>query len=75
MAVVDPPCSSCEEAVLTSFAENKVGRIVYVSCNPSTLARDIKILGGLGYRVVEIQPVDIFPHTYSVETVTLIERK
>ena len=75
VAVVDPPRSGCEEAVLTSFAESKVGRIVYVSCNPSTLGRDLKILDGLGYRAVEIQPVDMFPHTYHIECVTRIERR
>ena len=48
VAVVDPPRSECEEGVLRSFAENNVGRIVYVSCNPATLARDLKILDGLG---------------------------
>lgn len=75
VAVVDPPRSGCEEAVLKSFAENKVGRIVYVSCNPSTLARDLKILDSMGYKVVEIQPVDMFPHTYHVECVARVERK
>jgi 23S rRNA (uracil1939-C5)-methyltransferase len=75
VAVVDPPRSGCEEAVLKSLAANKVERIVYVSCNPSTLARDLKILDGLGYKVMEIQPVDMFPHTYHVETVCLLKRK
>jgi 23S rRNA (uracil1939-C5)-methyltransferase len=75
VGVVDPPRSGCEEAVLKSLAENKVGRIVYVSCNPSTLARDLKVLDGLGYRTVEIQPVDMFPHTYHIECVAGIERR
>lgn len=74
VGVVDPPRSGCEEAVLKSLAENKVGRIVYVSCNPSTLSRDLKILDGLGYKTVEIQPVDMFPQTYHVECVAKIER-
>lgn len=75
VGVVDPPRSGCEETVLQSLAENKVKRIVYVSCNPSTLARDLKILDPLGYKVAEIQPVDMFPQTYHVECVALIERK
>jgi 23S rRNA (uracil1939-C5)-methyltransferase len=75
VGVVDPPRSGCEETVLKSLAENKVGRIVYVSCNPSTLARDLKVLDGLGYKTVEIQPVDMFPHTYHIECVARIERQ
>ncbi len=75
VAVVDPPRSGCEEGILKSFAENEVGRIVYVSCNPSTLARDLKILEGLGYKTLEIQPVDMFPQTYHVECVAKIERR
>ncbi|HOP74801.1 MAG TPA: 23S rRNA (uracil(1939)-C(5))-methyltransferase RlmD, partial [Bacillota bacterium] len=66
VGVVDPPRSGCERSVLESFAANGVGRIVYVSCNPSTLARDLKILTELGYEVREIQPVDMFPQTYHV---------
>ncbi len=75
VAVVDPPRSGCEEAVLKSFAENKVSRLVYVSCNPSTLARELKILEGLGYKTLEIQPVDMFPQTYHVECVARIEKR
>jgi len=74
VGVVDPPRSGCERSVLESFAANGVGRIVYVSCNPSTLARDLKILTELGYEVREIQPVDMFPQTYHVECVTLMSR-
>jgi 23S rRNA (uracil1939-C5)-methyltransferase len=74
VAVVDPPRSGCEERVLQTFAKLKVPRIVYVSCNPSTLARDLKFLVNRGYEVKEIQPVDMFPHTYHVETVALMSR-
>lgn len=74
VGVVDPPRSGCERSVLESFAANGVGRIVYVSCNPSTLARDLKILTELGYAVREIQPVDMFPQTYHVECVVLMSR-
>ncbi len=74
VAVLDPPRSGCEERVLKSLAENMIKRIVYVSCNPSTLARDLKILKELGYETKEVQPVDMFPHTYHVECVALITR-
>ncbi len=74
VAVVDPPRSGCEERVLEALVQVKVGRIVYVSCNPSTLARDLKYLVNRGYAVKEIQPVDMFPHTYHVECVTLMSR-
>jgi 23S rRNA (uracil1939-C5)-methyltransferase len=75
VAVLDPPRSGCEEVVLKTLAESKVKRIVYVSCNPGTLARDLKILDDLGYKTYEIQPVDMFPHTYHVECVVRVERK
>jgi 23S rRNA (uracil1939-C5)-methyltransferase len=74
VAVLDPPRSGCEERVLKSLAQNMIKRIVYVSCNPSTMARDLKILAGCGYRTEEIQPVDMFPHTFHVETVALMSR-
>lgn len=74
VAVVDPPRSGCEERVLQTFAKLEVPRIVYVSCNPSTLARDLKYLVNRGYEVNEIQPVDMFPHTFHVECVALMSR-
>ncbi len=75
VAVVDPPRAGCEAVVLQAFAEVKVPRIVYVSCNPSTLARDLKLLAELGYRTEEIQPVDMFPQTYHVECVARIVKR
>ena len=74
VGVVDPPRSGCERSALESFAAGGVGRIVYVSCNPSTMARDLKLLAELGYRTVEIQPVDMFPQTFHVECVAKIVR-
>lgn len=79
VAVVDPPRSGCDPAVLQALAGKGsggagVGRIVYVSCNPATMARDLKIMGGLGYTTCEIQPVDMFPHTFHVECVTLMSK-
>lgn len=75
VAVLDPPRSGCEEVMLKTLAASKVKRIVYVSCNPGTLARDLKILDELGYKTYEIQPVDMFPHTHHVECVARIERR
>lgn len=69
--VVDPPRKGCEPAVLDAFAAMRPRRIVYVSCNPATLARDLARLAELGYRTIEAQPVDMFPMTAHVETVVL----
>jgi 23S rRNA (uracil1939-C5)-methyltransferase len=74
VGVVDPPRSGCDREVLESFAAGGVGRIIYVSCNPATLARDLKLLAELGYGVIEIQPVDMFPQTFHVECVAKIVR-
>jgi 23S rRNA (uracil1939-C5)-methyltransferase len=73
--VIDPPRAGCEQKVLETFAAMNPDRIVYVSCNPSSLARDLAILEELGYTTKEIQPVDMFPMTWHVECVALIERK
>lgn len=67
--VVDPPRAGCEPKVLETFVKMKPERIVYVSCNPASLARDLAILAEQGYQTVEIQPVDMFPHTHHVEVV------
>ena len=72
--VVDPPRKGCDEEVLNTMVKMNPKRIVYVSCNPSTLARDLKYLDEKGYKTLEVQPVDMFPHTMHVETVVLIER-
>lgn len=75
VVVVDPPRKGCDEKVLDTIVSMKPNRVVYVSCNPSTLARDLKYLDQKGYKCVEIQPVDMFPHTMHVECVALIEKK
>ncbi|MCM0082638.1 23S rRNA (uracil(1939)-C(5))-methyltransferase RlmD [Geomonas sp. Red32] len=74
LVVLNPPRKGCEEKVLKSVAAIKPERIVYVSCSPETLARDLDILSRLGYRTVEINPVDMFPQTVHVEDVALLER-
>ncbi|MBP2655148.1 MAG: methyltransferase, TrmA family [Firmicutes bacterium] len=73
--VVDPPRAGCAPEVLQAFAKMQPKRVVYVSCNPASLARDLAVLDEQGYIAKEIQPVDMFPHTYHVESVALIERK
>ena len=74
VVVVDPPRAGCTPTVLKTFANMKPRRIVYVSCNPATLARDLAIMKTLGYEAREIQPVDLFPQTSHVETVVLMSR-
>ena len=75
VAFVDPPRAGCEETLLDAVAEAGPDRIVYVSCDPATLARDVKYLEERGYRFVEAQPVDMFCHTGHVECVTLMTKK
>ena len=75
VVVVDPPRAGCTETVLKTFADMQPERIVYVSCNPATLARDIAVLDELGYKARKVQPVDMFPNTSHVENVCLLTRK
>lgn len=75
IAILDPPRAGCKPELLETVAATGVSRIVYVSCDPATLARDIKLLGGMGYEFVEATPVDMFPGTGHVETVVSIQRK
>ena len=74
LIVLNPPRKGCEEKVLQSVAAIKPARIIYVSCSPETLARDLDILSRLGYHTLEVHPVDMFPQTIHVEDVVLLER-
>jgi 23S rRNA (uracil1939-C5)-methyltransferase len=69
-AVVDPPRAGLDRFALDALVASHPKRIVYVSCDPATLARDAKRLMRAGYSLAEVQPVDMFPQTYHVETVS-----
>ena len=73
--VVDPPRKGCDFKLLDSIGKAKPRRIVYVSCDPSTLARDLKYLETKGYKTIEVQPVDMFPMTKHIENVALLLKK
>ena len=73
--VVDPPRKGCDEVLLQTMASIAPDRIVYVSCDPATLARDLKYLCANGYELKRVQPCDMFGHSVHVETVVLLERK
>lgn len=75
VVVVDPPRKGCEETLLDTIVKMQPQRIVYVSCDSATLARDLKILSAQGYRVVKVQPVDQFGHSVHVETVVLLSQR
>ncbi|SEU27469.1 23S rRNA (uracil(1939)-C(5))-methyltransferase RlmD [Paenibacillus sp. NFR01] len=73
--VVDPPRKGCDPRLLETILQMQPERVVYVSCNPSTLARDLRVLEDGGYKTVEVTPVDMFPHTVHVETVVSLQRQ
>ena len=75
VVILDPPRSGCPTPLLEAVASVTPSRIVYVSCDPATLARDIKVLTDLGYTFVEATPVDMFPWTLHVECVALMTRR
>ncbi|MEW6516728.1 MAG: 23S rRNA (uracil(1939)-C(5))-methyltransferase RlmD [candidate division FCPU426 bacterium] len=75
VVVLDPPRKGVDPKVLNQLCQTKPKRVVMVSCNPVTLARDLARLASAGYRVLQAQPLDFFPHTYHVETVATLVRK
>lgn len=72
VVVVDPPRKGCDVKLLNAITNINAERIVYVSCDPSTLARDLAILDKNGYKTIEVQPVDMFPQTTHIENVAMI---
>ena len=72
--IVDPPRAGMHEDVIKVILNALPDRIVYVSCNPATQARDLALLDK-EYKVVEVQPVDMFPHTHHVENVVRLDRR
>ena len=72
--ILDPPRKGCTKEVLDEIINHAKDKIIYVSCNPATLARDLKYLKENGYKTDKIQPFDMFCHTYHVETVAIISK-
>ncbi len=70
--ILDPPRKGVDKSALEAAARMKPKKIIYVSCNPATLARDLKILAEMGYTTNSVQPVDLFPQTYHVESVSIL---
>jgi 23S rRNA (uracil1939-C5)-methyltransferase len=75
VVVVDPPRKGCDEVLLDTILKMNPKRIVYVSCDSATLARDLKYLTANGYEVQKVQPVDQFGHSVHVETVVLLSQQ
>lgn len=73
--VLDPPRSGCQPQALAAVIEHGPRRVVYVSCEPETLARDLRILVDAGYELIAVQPVDMFPHTHHIECVATLQRR
>jgi 23S rRNA (uracil1939-C5)-methyltransferase len=72
--IIDPPRSGMHKKVVQQVLDIGAPRVVYVSCNPATLARDLGLMKEC-YSVREVQPVDMFPHTYHIEAVARLEKK
>ncbi len=74
IVVLDPPRAGCDKGLLEQVARIAAPKLVYVSCNPATLARDLALLLSGGYRFIEAAPVDLFPHTLGIEVVAFLSR-
>ena len=74
VVLLDPPRKGCDRAVIETLLKTQPERIVYVSCKPSTLARDLKTLCTGGYQLIRVQPADFFPQTSHVESVAFLQR-
>jgi 23S rRNA (uracil1939-C5)-methyltransferase len=74
ITILDPPRKGCTKESLEYALKLTTKKIIYVSCNPSSLARDLKFLTEKGCKIKSIQPFDMFPHTYHIENVVIIDR-
>ena len=74
VVVVDPPRKGCDAALLRTILQMRPGRLVYVSCDPATMARDLRILADGGFRIVNVQPCEQFSQTVHVESIAALER-
>ena len=70
--IVDPPRSGLHVKTIDDIVEKNSKRIIYVSCNPATQARDVKLLCENGYELIRLRPIDMFPHTPHIENVSTL---
>ena len=75
LLLVDPPRKGCDIKLIENIIKSKIKKLIYISCDPATLARDLKLLTQESYELKKITPFDMFPHTMHVETVSLLESK
>jgi 23S rRNA (uracil1939-C5)-methyltransferase len=75
LVIIDPPRAGIAPAGMKALLKSKPGQIIYISCDPSTLARDLKIMVASGYSIESITPIDMFPQTYHIESITNLMRK
>lgn len=73
--LVDPPRKGLTESFIKASTAMQPRKITYISCAPATMARDVKLYEELGYKLVKVQPVDLFPQTHHVETIVLLHRE
>ena len=73
--IVDPPRKGLERILVDTIIDMRIPKVIYVSCDPDTLARDLKIMTDANYEIIEATPFDMFPQTFHVETIVLLSLK